>query len=55
MPKVPLVPPLVPRRGDVLQVITVDRISTKNQDPKSNEDQRALLQGYTADRFDGLV
>jgi hypothetical protein len=50
-----LEPPLVPRRGGVLRAIGITRISTVNQNPKSLADQEALLRGWVADRFDGLV
>jgi DNA invertase Pin-like site-specific DNA recombinase len=53
MPRVSLDPPLRPKNGSVLKVLGIDRISTKNQDPKSNADQEALLHRWLEDRYDG--
>ncbi len=50
-----LEPPLVPRNGSVLKVIVIDRISTNNQDPKSNADQRAMVHQWVEDRFNGPI
>jgi site-specific DNA recombinase len=55
MPRVPLIPPLAPCNGPFLRVISIDRISTKNQDPKSNDDQEALMHRWIADRYEGEV
>lgn len=55
MPKIVLNPPLVPRDGRVLQVLELDRISTLNQDPRSNDDQSARNHRWVEDRFDGEV
>jgi site-specific DNA recombinase len=49
----PLDPPLTPRDGLVLRILAVLRISGPNQDPKSLEDQLAMLRRYVADRYDG--
>jgi len=50
-----LEPALAPRNGSVLKVIVIDRISTANQDPKSNADQRAMVHQWVEDRFDGPI
>ena len=41
-------PPLIPHNGHVLRVICITRISTLNQDPKSLDDQQALLKQSVA-------
>ena len=48
-------PPLVPKDGNVLKVLVIDRISTRNQDPKSNLDQQALDMNWVKDRYDGPI
>ncbi|HEV3343314.1 MAG TPA: recombinase family protein [Pirellulales bacterium] len=55
MPRINLDPPLVAKDGTTLKVVAIDRISTKNQDPKANADQRALLHRWVEDRYDGTV
>ena len=35
---------IIPKNGGSLKVLSIDRISTKNQDPKSNDDQFAQNQ-----------
>jgi site-specific DNA recombinase len=46
-------PPLTSRNGTTLRVLAVCRISGANQDPKSLDDQEALLRRYVADHYDG--
>ena len=48
-------PPLKPRRGGILYVLLICRISTVHQDPLSLEDQEALLRRYLAEHYDGQV
>jgi DNA invertase Pin-like site-specific DNA recombinase len=55
MCRVHLDPQLLPKDGKVLHVLGIDRISTRNQDPKANADQEALLHHWIADRHDGPV
>lgn len=55
MSKFRLEPPLAPRNGRTLRAIGITRISTVNQDPKSLEDQKALLIRWVEDRYDGPV
>ncbi len=46
-------PPLTPRRGTVLKVVTVARISTEHQDAKSLEDQAALYRAWLKEHYTG--
>lgn len=46
-------PPLTPRNGTTLRVLAVCRISGANQDPRSLDDQEALLRGYVANHYEG--
>ena len=55
MAQLNLDPPLSPRNGVTLKVLSIDRISTRNQDPKSNADQQALVHKWIEDRYDGPV
>jgi len=52
MAKFRLDPPLLPRNGRVLKALGIERISTDNQDAASLEDQKALREGWVADRID---
>ncbi len=48
-------PPLEPRNGVTLNVLGICRISTVHQDPRSLEDQEALIRQYVTDHYDGPV
>jgi DNA invertase Pin-like site-specific DNA recombinase len=48
-------PTLTPRQGTTLRVLAVCRISTEHQDPRSLDDQEALLRRVVADSFTGTV
>jgi hypothetical protein len=48
-------PPLVPRRGGVLNVLGICRISTDHQGQKSLEDQEALLRRFVHEHYSGHV
>lgn len=48
-------PPLKPRDGVTLRALGVCRISGPNQDPKSLDDQDALLRRYVTDHYDGPI
>jgi DNA invertase Pin-like site-specific DNA recombinase len=48
-----LVPSLAPRRGRVLRVVGVARISTDHQDEKSLADQEALYRRWLDEHYDG--
>ncbi|MBA4182135.1 MAG: hypothetical protein C0506_16235, partial [Anaerolinea sp.] len=46
---------LRPRRGGVLRVLIIARISTLHQDPRSLAEQIALCEKYVRDRYPGAV
>src|SRR4051812_24923786 len=48
-------PPLSPRHGMTLNVLGICRISTANQDPRSLQDQEALLRRFIAHHYAGSV
>jgi hypothetical protein len=50
-----LEPPLVPRRGGILDVLLICRISTDHQDQRSLADQEALLRRFVQEHYDGPV
>ena len=52
---IPLHPPLEPREGRALRVLAVARISTKNQDEKSLDDQNASYRHWLDARYTGKV
>ena len=50
-----LQPALAPRDGRTLRVLGVARISTEHQDARSLDDQRALIERYVHDHYDGPI
>src|SRR5690348_2822902 len=46
-------PPLTPRNGRTLRVLSVARISTLNQDQQSLADQEALHRRWVTEHYDG--
>ena len=50
-----LEPPLVPRRGGILYVLLICRISTDHQDQRSLADQEALLRRFVQEHYGGPV
>jgi DNA invertase Pin-like site-specific DNA recombinase len=48
-------PPLRPRNGRVLHVLTFTRISSVHQDARSNDDQKAYCQRHLLAHYDGPV
>ena len=55
MPKIYWHPALKPRRGRVLRVVVVVRISTVHPDGRSLDDQENMLGTWLTERFDGPV
>ncbi len=47
--------PLQPRRGGLLRVLIIVRISTEHQDARSLDDQVALCKQYVTSRYSGAV
>jgi len=55
MARLTIEPPLSARTSGALRVLSIDRISTLNQDPQSNADQRALNKRWVEERYDGPI
>lgn len=50
-----LSPPLQTRRGPVLRVLSIERISTEHQDLQALDDQRAKSKRWVNDRYEGEI